>query len=272
MKTKDTGGPGPAVVMIHGWGQTAESMTPLAKLLEQRLRVITFDLPGHGEAEGEGGPYTFQRYVETLGEAVKALDGVPFYLLGWSMGGTIAALYALESRTPAPEGLILLSATPKFVIPGKNLGIGQSPAAVKKMRKMIREDPAAGLRGFIGRFFESGERMSAADRERAEKALIPPSFPPAGEALLGSLDELAAADLTASGGDFGGRVLIIYGRLDRICPPGGQRLWREVFGGRLAPDRVIEGAGHAPHLTKGAEVARAVEDFVLNPGQVLSSL
>lgn len=272
MKIRDTGGPDPAVVMIHGWGQTSEAMAPLARLLEKRLRVITFDLPGHGEARDEAGPYTFRRYVETLGGVVRALNGAPFYLLGWSMGGTIAAMYALEKKAPAPEGLILLSATPRFVAQGRNPGMGQHPAAVKKMKRMIRADHDAGLRDFVGRFFDSGEKISAEDRRRVEKALIPPLFPPAGETLLETLDELAAADLTATpGGGLEGRVLLIYGGLDRICPPGGQRLWRKVFDGGPAAEIAMEGAGHAPHLTKGAEVASAVEEFVLNSGQVLSS-
>ena len=141
MNTITSRGNGPALVMIHGWGQTKRAFEPLAESLKGDFRVVTFDLPGHGEARGDGGPYTFERFTNTLADLVRGLDNEPYHLLGWSMGGTVAARYCLEEAGALPKTLTLIASTPRFVAPGKNLGIGQHPAAVKKMVRMIRSDP-----------------------------------------------------------------------------------------------------------------------------------
>lgn len=249
------------LILLHGWGQTSRAFEPLVELLRDDLRIITFDFPGHGEAKEDGGPYTFERYIETLADVVKSLNGGPFHLLGWSMGGTVAALYCLDGAGPLPESLILMSATPKFVIPEKNLGIGQHPAAVKKMERMIRADHEAGLRDFIGRFFDSGEVIAEDMRAEIERVFYPDSFPPKKEALLGTLADLAKADLTARGaGAYNGPMLLIHGRLDRICPAGGQKLWKNLFPN--ISEFFINDAAHAPHLTRRREVAGAIKNFI----------
>jgi len=257
----DTGGDGPAIVMIHGWGQTGRAFDPLLNLLKPDFRVITIDLAGHGTAKDEPGPYTFDRYVSDIAGVVRQMSLDKFHLLGWSMGGTITAKYCLKKVGPLPESLILLSATPRFVAQTRNLGEGQHPAAVTKMKRMIESDPEAGLRGFIQLFFESGEEIDEDQRDEIEKALISLSFPPSGQALLDTLQEYSATDLTQSPASYDGRILVIYGSQDKICPPGGQRLWGGVFANvQMA---TIESAGHAPHLTRRDQVAGHITRFIL---------
>ena len=159
--------------MVHGWGQTKSAFNPFVKVLAQKLRIITFDLPGHGEAKGSDGPYTFERYGNELAEVVKKSGADSFHLLGWSMGGTISASYCLEKTGLLPKSLTLLAATPKFVTHTHNLGIGQHPAAVKKMERQILRDADSGLRDFIDRFFENGEEITPEQRVGIENLFIP---------------------------------------------------------------------------------------------------
>ena len=37
------------VLLLHGWGSSAELMRPLARLLEDRFFIVNVDLPGHGQ-------------------------------------------------------------------------------------------------------------------------------------------------------------------------------------------------------------------------------
>lgn len=252
---------GPAIVMIHGWGQSRRVFEPLARLLEDRFRVMAVDLAGFGESKNEPGPYTFDRYCGDLARFVSGRGFEKFHLLGWSMGGTIAARYVLENRGPAPESLILLSATPRFVAPAQNPGEGQSLTAVKRMERQIKTDPDLGLRAFISLFFESGERTDPALRGELEAALRQGNFPPNGEALAQTLGELRRADLTAlDAPPSPSPVLLIHGALDKICPSGGQKLWRGLF------DRTafvsLEACGHAPHLTGTRDAATSVAGFI----------
>ena len=89
-------------------------------------------------------------------------------------------------------------------------------------------------------------------------------FPPRKEALIETLGDLAAENLIDARGGYDGAVLLIYGRLDKITPAGGQRLWKDVF--RDLEEHPVDGAGHAPHLTRSREAARVIRDFILKSG------
>src|SRR5574337_688336 len=41
-------GEGRPVILLHGWGTSGESMSGIAKALEDRFRVYAIDLPGFG--------------------------------------------------------------------------------------------------------------------------------------------------------------------------------------------------------------------------------
>lgn len=249
------------IIFLHGWGQSRKAFEPLiAALNERRITSFAFDFPGHGDSRNEPGPYSFDRYTSLIAEFVKSTGAPRFHLAGWSMGGTIAANYCLRQMEPRPSSLILIDSTPRFVALEKNLGVGQHPIAVKKMERMIERDHDAGLREFISRFFESGEDIPESMRDEIEKYLVPESFPPDKEALLSTLTELSALDLTVSGLKWDGPVLNIHGTADKITPRGGQKLWRSLF------DRITEApvdlAGHAPHLTRTDGVADIITAFI----------
>ncbi len=259
MEIRDTGN-GPAIVMLSGWGQTRRAFDRLTDELKDKYRLISLDMPGYGAAKEAPGPYSLDRYCGVISDVVRQARLARFHLLGWSMGGEIAAKYIRDKRGPAPESLILLSSPARFVSKDKDILVGAHPARAKKMEMMIRQNHAAGLKDFICRFFESGEEISPEEKVEIEKLLIPPGFPPRKEALLENLRELIELDLTESPIEYDGPVLIISGGLDRIAPIGGQKLWKTVFANVEAA--CIETAGHAPHLTCAARVGELVTRFI----------
>lgn len=90
-------GGSPTVVLCHGFLDLAWSFAPLAEqLVLAGLRVVAFDWRGHGETEhvGSGGYYHFPDYVLDLHELMPSLSSGEVHLVGHSMGGTAAALYA----------------------------------------------------------------------------------------------------------------------------------------------------------------------------------
>ena len=89
----------PAMVLCHGFLDLAWSFHPLAqRLAAAGLRVLALDWRGHGETDwvGAGGYYHFADYVLDLHALMPALRGEAgeAHLVGHSMGGTAAALYA----------------------------------------------------------------------------------------------------------------------------------------------------------------------------------
>jgi pimeloyl-ACP methyl ester carboxylesterase len=249
------------LIFLHGWGQTRRAFDPLISALNERgVRSFAFDFPGHGDARGEPGPYTFDRYASLIGAFAKSIAAQRFHLAGWSMGGSIAAIHCLEQRNPRPLSLILIASTPRFVSHENNLGVGQHPTSVKKMERMIQRDHNAGLREFIGRFFESGEVIPEEMKTQIENLLIPVNFPPDKDALLSTLNEMAALDLTTSGQRWDGPVLNIQGMADKITASGGQKLWLSLFDN--VTEAPMESAGHAPHLTRTGATADIIAGFL----------
>lgn len=89
--------PAPTVLCCHGFLDASSSFRFFAEALVPRdYRVVAFDFRGHGRSQwvGAGGYYHFFDYVADLAALVEALDLQPLHLLGHSMGGTAAALYA----------------------------------------------------------------------------------------------------------------------------------------------------------------------------------
>ncbi|WP_240481486.1 alpha/beta fold hydrolase [Novosphingobium fuchskuhlense] len=101
----------PAVILLHGGGQTRHSWSGAATALAQRgYRVINFDARGHGESEwSEAGAYSLDDRVADLAAITGGLDQ-PFALVGASLGGaTSIHSVALGLR---PAALVLVDIVP----------------------------------------------------------------------------------------------------------------------------------------------------------------
>lgn len=84
-------------VLLHGFMDAAESFDLVAPALAASgLRVLAPDLRGFGESDrvSGGGYYHFPDYVADLDAALAKLAPEPFFLVGHSMGGTVATLFA----------------------------------------------------------------------------------------------------------------------------------------------------------------------------------
>jgi pimeloyl-ACP methyl ester carboxylesterase len=91
---------GEPLVLVHGFLDLAFSWQPLVEELEKTtkrpLRIIAPDCRGHGDSGwvGAGGYYHFPDYVLDLDCVIRAAGLTRCLLIGHSMGGTIAFLYA----------------------------------------------------------------------------------------------------------------------------------------------------------------------------------
>lgn len=91
--------PGATALLLHGFMDAAGTWDLVAPRLAQAgLRVVAPDLRGFGEGArvAEGGYYYFPDYVFDVAELVDALvpPGSPLLVVGHSMGGAVATLYA----------------------------------------------------------------------------------------------------------------------------------------------------------------------------------
>jgi pimeloyl-ACP methyl ester carboxylesterase len=110
----------PTVVLIHGWTCSIPLWAPVIRVLRDDLRVVAYDLRGHGKSDLPGpGGYSTDALADDL-EAV--LDyvvpaGGRAVLAGHSMGGmTILAAAPRDSVISRVSGALLASTGPASLI------------------------------------------------------------------------------------------------------------------------------------------------------------
>lgn len=108
------GGNGEPVLLLHGFGASADSWNRFAKPLTKRYHVIAPDQPGWGASTRlESASYGYPAQIERMHQFLSALGLQRVHLVGHSMGGFIASAYA--ARYPdevitlgliAPHGMV----------------------------------------------------------------------------------------------------------------------------------------------------------------------
>jgi 3-oxoadipate enol-lactonase len=93
-------GSGPAVVMIHSLGASAQMWRPTIEALKDRYTLIACDLRGHGHSSANG-ECTVATAVQDLKSVLGQLGIGEVSLVGISTGGPVALTYAAQSPVRA---------------------------------------------------------------------------------------------------------------------------------------------------------------------------
>ena len=111
----------PTVLLIHGAGQNLTTWKYQLDLLseESNLNFIAVDLPGHGGSDGEG-ESTIQGYKEITKKFADVLGLNNLIIVGHSMGGAVAMLYALD-HSEELIALVLVDTGPKLSVAAQTL-------------------------------------------------------------------------------------------------------------------------------------------------------
>lgn len=85
----------PMILALHGWLDNAASFAPLAAYLSEYY-IVAIDITGHGLSShrSAGAHYHLGDFVNDIHELVELQAWSKFLLMGHSMGGIIATLYA----------------------------------------------------------------------------------------------------------------------------------------------------------------------------------
>jgi pimeloyl-ACP methyl ester carboxylesterase len=84
------------LVLLHGANDQAGTWAGIIPALKNRYRLILPDLSGHGESSPATGPLELSAMVAQLHEILENETNARVTLVGNSMGGWVAMLYALE--------------------------------------------------------------------------------------------------------------------------------------------------------------------------------
>jgi len=131
----------PVLVLVHGLGSAATAFKPIIPVLSQSFRVITVDLPGHGQSPLDASqPMDPASLGRAIFDTVEREFGIrEFHVAGNSLGGWITLEMAADQPTRiktltglAPAGLWLIPAS------GRLPSEAQSYYMAKILRPVIR--------------------------------------------------------------------------------------------------------------------------------------
>jgi pyruvate dehydrogenase E2 component (dihydrolipoamide acetyltransferase) len=247
---------GDVVLLIHGYGGDRNSWLFLQEPLAARYRVHALDLPGHGTSSkdvGDGSLGVLADAVVAVLDAVTAHGAGRAHLVGHSLGGSVAL--AVTARDPGRIASLTLIAPVGF---GWEINAGY-------LRGFASAGTRRELKPVLGQLFadEGLVTRQVVDDLLAYKRLDGVDFA-LHTLLLGALldGDAQRGDSAALVATIGGAVpmTVVWGSEDRIIPAAQAA---SVDG---AVRRVIDGAGHMPHMERPAEVQAAIEETIARAG------
>jgi pimeloyl-ACP methyl ester carboxylesterase len=138
-------GEGPTVLLAHGWNGRASQMAPfVAPLREAGLRVVAFDMPGHGSSTGKrASVLTMARAIRDVAEATAPLVGrdlAPLYgIIAHSLGATATALALRGGLSAGRVVLLAPGAEPMFFARRAGALLGLSEARTEGLMRRVSE-------------------------------------------------------------------------------------------------------------------------------------
>ncbi|GAB4299969.1 MAG: alpha/beta hydrolase [Myxococcota bacterium] len=110
------------LLFVHGYGEHCDRYRYIAEhFVSQRWVIFTYDHRGHGRSGGIRAHISdFNHYLEDLALMLRRANdinrGEPIFLVGHSMGGLVAALFAAFRQTEQLKGLVLSSPMFKLAV------------------------------------------------------------------------------------------------------------------------------------------------------------
>jgi pimeloyl-ACP methyl ester carboxylesterase len=235
-------GHGPGIVLLHGWGDSADTWRPLlAELGMHDRRAIAVDLPGFGAATRLQRGALLPQLDAFVGELVETwADGGPVVVAGNSLGGCLAL--RLAERGELPLAGVMPVAPAGLEMPGWFDLIERDPI-VRRLLSIPIGVPNALVRGSKGFSHPRDAQQAVVDAfasDSATRAAVA-GLLESGRRLL---PELSTAPFDLAGIDC--PVMLVWGTRDRTIPHTGARIALDQL--PTTHVALIEGAGHCPHV------------------------
>lgn len=114
---EDTGGPGRAVVLIHGWPLSSASWKDQVPVLNQAgYRVVAYDRRGFGQSDQPWRGYTYDTLAEDLEGVLSELDLHDVTLVGFSMGGGEVARYITKYGVERLHSVVFAASVTPYML------------------------------------------------------------------------------------------------------------------------------------------------------------
>ena len=244
----------PVIVLLHGFASSERWWDRVAPELARRgLRVIRFDLLGHGSSEMPRDGYAMDEQARLVAAALRKLRVRRATVVGHSMGGTVAS--ALVDEKPRLVRRLAVIGTPPrdgFADPSFLRRISTWPVVGELLRRFGPDQAIkVGLDSAFAddvdvpdAFVDDLDRMtfSAYDKSQSEAHDFVED--------RSNSDRVKEANVP---------LLVIFGTEDDIVDPESADAWaKDVPRARVVKMRQV---GHSPHWEQPREVANLLLDL-----------
>jgi 3-oxoadipate enol-lactonase len=244
----ETGDPaGRPVVFANSLGTDIRVWDRLLPLLPRGVRLVRYDMRGHGLSDAPEGDYGMDDLVADVADLIEHLALRDVVVVGLSIGGLIAQ--GLAARRPDLVRALVLSNTAAK--------IGTVEIWDERIAAVRGGGIAAIADGILERWFSPAFRAGRPDELALWRHMLTRT-PAAG--YLGCCAALAAADLRESSAALRLPTIAIAGSIDGSTPPDVVRGTADLIPGSRF--EVIEGAGHIPCVEKPEAHARLIAGFL----------
>ncbi len=246
-----TGGTGEPLVLLHGFGGDKNHWVRIARYFTPYYQVIAPDLPGFGEGDRDLSlRYGISDQVDRVHDFVEALGLPAFHLGGNSMGGQIAAAFAVkypqEVRTLwllAPGGVLSAKTSElgELMKKGENPLLIDTPEDYDRLMDFVFVEPPPIPRS-IKQYLTRQAIKHRAFNAKVFKEIFQDRIPL----------ETAVRGLSVP-------TLILWGDQDRLLDVSGADILRSAI-----PDAevvVMKNTGHAPMIERPQDTANAFLAF-----------
>ncbi len=235
------------VVFVHGYGGDKNSWLFVQEPISADRVTYALDLPGHGASSKGVGEGTVPSLAKVLLGFLDAVGVSRAHLVGHSMGGAVITAAAAD---PVGSGKVasLTLISPVGYGPEINAEYLRGFAQAESRRELkphllnLFADPGLVNRQLIDDLLKY-KRLDGVDQ--ALRTLV---------AGLVEGDK-SGVDVTADAAGFGGPVVAVWGREDKIVPASNA-------GGLsgAATVHLVDGAGHMAHMEKPHDVIAAIRE------------
>ncbi|MHB1844612.1 MAG: alpha/beta fold hydrolase [Deltaproteobacteria bacterium] len=242
------GGHGPPVLLVHGFGDSAntwyQALVPLKRALG---RVLALDMPGAGWSklpEGRDHLSLRELYQATV-EFVREVVGEPCVVVGNSLGGALALRFAARQPELCRGVMAIAPAGPPM-----------TPEEFRELRDAFSAPDRAAARSVLKRIFTAppfplfliDNDIRAVWRSPAVRKLLE-GIDPEDFLLPGELAQIRVP------------CEVLWGTDERLLPSSFIDYFRQKL---LPPARieVVRGWGHVPQMERPSEVVERIVGFV----------
>ena len=235
-----------SAILIHGFGGDLNTWMFNHEDLASGHSVYALDLPGHGRSSKQVGDGTLAGFAEVLDGFMDAIGVSKAHLVGHSMGGAIAAMFALNHPERCLSLTLIASAGLGPEIDGEYIR-GFVSAKRRNELKPQLEKLFADSRLITRQLLDDTLKYKRLDGVEAALRTIATQFCPSDRQTVILREQIIGLKMP---------VLVLWGSEDRIIPVSQAMNMPQHVRAELLP-----GYGHMVHMEAASKVNSAILSF-----------